>query len=58
MEIKKKWLKELSKLSDKAKEDTEKWVKTNNELLPSSVHRLIGYSSTAEDILNEDILKK
>jgi len=51
IEVPVKWLETLLRLSNQCNKDQEKWFEGENPLMPTSVSRLIGYSSSAKTII-------
>jgi hypothetical protein len=45
------WLIQLYELSEKCKKDQDEWVETTKNLLPTSFSILIGFSSSAENLI-------
>jgi len=49
--IQRSWFETLAKLSKQANKDMEKWYETERTLMPTSINKLIGYTSSAETFL-------
>ena len=47
------WLKQLAKLSDRAQKDMDEWYDGVEKLTPESFSSLIGYTSSAKNLIKE-----
>jgi hypothetical protein len=46
------WLKSLAELSAECQKDQDKWNLSEKPLMPYSISKLIGYSSSAKTLIN------
>lgn len=53
VEIPKEWLKTLSELAKQVENDLDLYMLDIDKLPPTSIHKLIGYASSAETLQKE-----